>query len=54
MIAANFYLIKKSYGYISVPHEKEKEFKQLLVDYYESKSDKISNFIKKYCCFPMK
>lgn len=54
LIAANFYLIKKSYGYISVPPDKEKEFKQLLVDYYEGKSNAIVNFIKKYCCFPMK
>ena len=50
LIFANHYLLSKGKGVIYIPEEKTKEFKELLVKFYETnnKTDLI-NFIKDYC-----
>ena len=50
VIFANHYLISKGKGLIVIPVEKIEDFKNLLIDYYETNNDKkIYNFIKKEC-----
>lgn len=50
VIFSNHYLISKGKGIIVIPAELTKEFKDLLIPYYEGKDDKkIRKFIKENC-----
>lgn len=50
VIFANHYLISKGKGLIVIPVEKIDDFKNMLIDYYETDNNKkIFNFIKKEC-----
>ena len=50
VIYSNHYLISKGKGIIAIPAELTKEFKNLLIPYYEGKDEKqIKKFIKEKC-----
>ena len=50
VIFANHYLISNGEGLLVIPEKKVKEFKKLLLSYYENKdSDRITEFMKNYC-----
>ena len=50
VIFSNHYLISKGKGIIVIPAELTKEFKDLLIPYYEGRDDgKIRKFIKEKC-----
>ena len=50
VIYSNHYLISKGKGIIAIPAELTKEFKDLLIAYYEGKDEKeIKKFIKEKC-----
>ena len=50
VIFANHYLISKGKGLIVIPTDKIKEYKKLLIDFYESNDNKILfNFLKEKC-----
>ena len=50
VIYSNHYLISKGKGIIAIPAELTKEFKDLLIPYYEGKDEnKIREFIKEKC-----
>lgn len=50
VIYSNHYLISKGKGIIAIPAELTKEFKDLLINYYESKDEReIKKFIKEKC-----
>lgn len=50
VIFINHYLISKGKGIIAIPAELTKEFKDLLISYYEGKDEKqIKKFIKEQC-----
>ncbi len=52
VIFANHYLISKGKGLIVIPEDKVDTYKKMLIDYYESNSDKeLVQFIKKECYF---
>ena len=53
LIFANCYAISKGLGYISVPEELEKEYKLLLVEYYEGKNEKVKQFLLEKCYFQL-
>ena len=53
LIFANLYLIKNSLGYISIPDNLEKEYKLLLVEYYEDKNTNVKQFLNNNCYFPL-
>ena len=56
IIFANHYLISHALGLIVVPAEQVKEYKKVLVSYYEDESKKgdIVNFLKEKCWIKMK
>lgn len=49
VIFANHYLVSHAKGIIVVPVEHLKEYKKLLIEYYENKSDDIKKFLKEKC-----
>jgi len=49
LIFANFYMLLNGIGYLSIPAELDKEYKLLLVDYYEEKNNDVKTFLKKKC-----
>ena len=50
VIYSNHYLISNGKGIIAIPAELTKEFKELLIPYYEGKDDnKIKKFIREKC-----
>lgn len=50
VVYSNHYLISKGKGIIAIPAELTKEFKDLLIPYYEGKDEnKIKKFIKEKC-----
>lgn len=53
LIFANFYLMINGGGFIAIPSDMNIQYKTYLVEYYESKSDKVRNFIKDNCYFPL-
>ena len=54
VIFVNHYLISKGKGLIVIPVEKVKEYKNLLIDFYESNNkEKIFKFIKDNCYLPL-
>ena len=53
LIFANLYLIKNSLGYISIPDNLEKEYKMLLVEYYEDKNTSVKNFLLDNCYYSL-
>lgn len=53
LIFANLYLISKGLGYLSIPSEIDKEFKQLLVEYYDNKNNKVKDFLFNKCYFKL-
>lgn len=55
IIFANHYLISHALGLIVVPAEQVKQYKKVLVSYYENESKKgeIVNFLKEKCWFKM-
>jgi len=53
LIFANLYLIKNGLGYISVPSNLEKDYKLLLVEYYEDKNTNVKAFLRDNCYFPL-
>jgi hypothetical protein len=55
VIFANHYLISKADGLLVIPEAHVKEFKKLLVSYYEGKNEvRIKNFMKENCWKKMK
>ena len=56
IIFANHHLISHALGLIVVPAEHVKEYKKVLVSYYEDESKKsdIVNFLKEKCWIKMK
>ena len=56
IIFANHYLITHALGLIVVPAELVKEYKKVLISYYEDESKKgdIVNFLKEKCWIKMK
>ena len=49
-LLANKYLIHNDIGILAVPYDRIKEFKELLVCFYESNdSTKLKSFFKRYC-----
>ena len=56
IIFANHYLITHALGLIVVPAEQVKEYKKVLISYYEDESKKgdIVNFLKEKCWIKMK
>ncbi|MCQ2815367.1 MAG: Fic family protein [Bacilli bacterium] len=53
LIFANTYLISHGLGYISVPDNLDKEYKLLLVEFYESKNNKVKDFLLKKAFFSL-
>jgi len=53
LIFANFYLMINGGGFIAIPSDMNIQYKTYLVEYYESKSDNVRNFIKDNCYFPL-
>lgn len=52
VIYSNHYLISKGKGIIAIPVEVTEEFKDLLISYYEGKTEKeIKKFIKEKCYY---
>lgn len=49
VIFANHYLISKGEGFIVIPEAVVPDFKKLLVEYYESGNNEITDFIKTKC-----
>ncbi len=50
IVFANHYLIKKGEGLLVIPEAKVKEFKLLLINYYEDKDNgQIIDFMKEHC-----
>ncbi|MDE7161407.1 MAG: Fic family protein, partial [Anaeroplasmataceae bacterium] len=49
VLFANHYMISKGYGLIVIPAEIVREYKKLLIDYYEEKNDNIKKFLKEKC-----
>ena len=50
VIFANHFMIRNGAGLLIIPESKIKEFKQLLINYYEDKdSEQIIEFMKKFC-----
>lgn len=50
VIFANHFMIRNGTGLLIIPESKIKEFKQLLINYYEDKdSGEITEFMKKFC-----
>lgn len=50
VIFANHFMIRNGAGLLIIPKSKIKEFKQLLINYYEDKdSGQIIEFMKKFC-----
>ena len=50
VIFANHFMIKNGAGLLIIPESKIKEFKQLLINYYEDKdSEQIIEFMKRFC-----
>lgn len=49
VIFANHYLISKGCGMIIISENYVKEFKELLVNYYEDKDNRIKDFIREKC-----
>lgn len=49
VIFGNHYLISKGKGLMVIPVENLEEYKKLLIDYYESKNEKIKEFLKNKC-----
>jgi len=55
VIFANHYLIAKGIGMIVIPAELTKEFKNMLITYYEGKEEKqIKEFLKQRCVLKIK
>jgi len=50
---ANLFLLTKGIGFISIPHSLDREYKNLLVEYYESKNNNIKSFIREKCFNPL-
>lgn len=54
VIYSNHYLISNGKGIIAIPAELTKEFKELLIPYYEGKDEnKIKKFIREKCYIPI-
>lgn len=54
LICANHFLIAHAGGLIVIPAEKVPEYKELLVEFYETDEDKaISDFLKSKCYLPL-
>lgn len=52
-LIANMELIKNNCGILSIPENKDTDFKMLLVKYYESNDSKeLKQFLYNYCYFP--
>ena len=50
MLIANKIMIENGCGIISIPIDKQKEFFELLIEYYETNNnEKIKNYLYKYC-----
>lgn len=49
LIFANCFLISKGLGFISVPDKLDKEYKLLLVDFYEDRNSKVKEFLLEKC-----
>jgi len=49
VIFANLFLITKGLGFISIPDTCDKEYKKLLVDYYEAKNNNVKKFLLSKC-----
>lgn len=43
VLFANHYMISRGYGLIVIPSELVKEFKKLLIDYYEDRNEDIKH-----------
>lgn len=53
VIFANHYLISHGKGLIVIPAELVSEYKNLLIDYYEGRNEKIKDFLKSKCYLPL-
>lgn len=49
VIFANLYLLTRGIGFISIPSEFDREYKNLLVEFYESKNNSVKRFLKEKC-----
>jgi len=49
VIFANLYLLIQGYGFIAIPPKYDNTYKDYLVDYYESKNEKIKKFLLEKC-----
>lgn len=49
LIFANLYLLTKGCGFISVPDILDREYKELLVQYYEEKNNDVKRFLLEKC-----
>lgn len=49
VIFANLYLLTKGVGFISIPCECNREYKELLVEYYEDKNENVKRFLYEHC-----
>ena len=55
LIFANHYLVSHGKGLIYIPEDRIKEFKKLLVGFYETNNNKkVKEYIKKYCYIDIK
>lgn len=54
VLFANHYMISKGYGLIVIPAELVREYKKLLIDYYEGKNEDIKHFLKEKCLIKLK
>lgn len=48
VIFANLFLITKGAGFIYIPDSQDKKYKELLVEYYENKNNKVKSFLKDF------
>ncbi|MDE6240964.1 MAG: Fic family protein [Anaeroplasmataceae bacterium] len=54
VLFANHYMISRGYGLIVIPAELVREYKKLLIDYYEDKNNDIKKFLKEKCLIKLK
>lgn len=53
VVFANLFLLTKGEGYISIPDNLDKQYKSLLVEYYESKNSNVKTFLKDKCFYKL-
>jgi len=49
VLFANLFLVTKGIGFISIPDVSNRKYKELLIEYYESRNDNVKKFLRDEC-----